>query len=126
MTRATGKRASALPWRIVPDGLVIRVRVTPKASRDAVEGIEDTADGPAVKARVRAVPEDGAANEAVEKLLAAWIGVAKSSVSLASGGKSRIKMLMVAGDGTALAAAAAARLDAESDGHEPRKEKRHG
>ena len=126
MTRTTGERASALPWRIAPDGLMIRVRLTPKASRDAVEGIEETADGPAIKARVRAVPEDGAANEAVEKLLAVWLGVPKSSVSLVSGGKSRVKMLMIAGDGETLAAAAAARLGGESDDQEPRKEKRRG
>lgn len=110
MNGAPEAGAGKVPWRIVPGGLAVRVRLTPKASRDAVEGLEETADGPALKARVRAVPEDGAANAAIEKLLAAWLGVAKSAVALTSGGKSRVKILTVAGDGPALAAAASARL----------------
>lgn len=63
-----------------------------------MEGIEATADGPAFKARVRAVPEDGAANAALEKLVAGWLDVAKSGVRLASGAKSRVKVLDVDGD----------------------------
>ncbi|MBS0244275.1 MAG: DUF167 domain-containing protein [Proteobacteria bacterium] len=96
----------ALPWWLAPDGLLIRIRLTPKAQTDLVVGLEATADGPALKARVRAVPEDGAANAAAERLLADWLGVAKSNVKLASGGKSRVKTLHVSGDGTALARAA--------------------
>ncbi|MEQ1648106.1 MAG: DUF167 family protein, partial [Hyphomicrobiaceae bacterium] len=49
----------SIPWRATKDGLELRVRLTPKSSRDAVEGIETTADGPALKARVTAIPEDG-------------------------------------------------------------------
>ena len=107
--RAQPERA-AVPWRVSATGLLVRVRLTPKASRDAVDGLEATADGPALKARVRALPEDGAANEAVEKLIAAWLGVAKGMVSLAAGSKSRVKTLAVAGDGKALAGVAEARL----------------
>lgn len=110
MSGAGESSAAAVPWRVVPGGLAVRVRLTPKASRDAIEGIEETAEGPALKARVRAVPEDGAANAAVEKLLAAWLGVAKSTVALTSGGKSRVKVLTIAGDGAALAAAASGLL----------------
>ncbi len=94
------------PWRIVPTGLRIRVRLTPKASQDVVEGLEETAEGPALKARVRAVPEDGAANSAATRLVAGWLGVAKSTVSLQSGSKSRIKVLQIEGEGAALAATA--------------------
>ena len=110
------------PWRIVPAGLALRIRLTPKASRDAVEGVEMTADGPALKARVRAVPEDGAANAAALRLLAEWLGVAKSAVTLAAGGKSRIKTLAIEGHGPDLAAAAAERLAALGQA----KESRHG
>ena len=53
-------------FRLVPDGLEITVRLTPKSSRDALEGAESGADGGAwLKARVRAVPEDGKANKAL-------------------------------------------------------------
>jgi len=104
------------PWRIVPAGLRLRVRLTPKSTRDAIDGVEQTAEGPAVKARVRAVPEDGAANAAAARLIADWLGVAKSTVSLAGGAKSRVKMLEVAGDGAALAGAAEMRLASLSEG----------
>lgn len=82
----------------------MRFRLTPRSSREAIDGLEDTADGPAFKARVRAIPEDGAANAALEKLAAQWLGVPKSSVTLSSGGKSRVKVLDVAGDPARLAA----------------------
>ena len=101
---------SAVPWRIVRDGLAVRVRLTPKASRDAVEGLEATADGPALKMRVRAIPEGGAANAAAAKLFADWLDVSKGAVTVTSGPKSRVKTLSVAGDGAALAAAFSARL----------------
>jgi len=102
--------AADRPWKTSKDGLVVRVRVTPKSSRDKIEGVKSTAEGPALKARVRAVPEDGAANEAVAALLADWMGVAKRSVTLVAGGKSRVKSLAVAGDPAQLDAALSARL----------------
>ena len=78
------------------------VRLTPKSSRDAIDGVEATADGPALKARIRAVPADGAANAAVEQLVAKWLGVPNNSVALMSGSKSRIKLLQVTGDAASL------------------------
>jgi uncharacterized protein YggU (UPF0235/DUF167 family) len=110
------------PWRPDTRGLFLRVRVTPKASRDAIEGVDPTMDGPAVAARVRAVPEDGAANAAVERLVAEWLDVPRSSVTLVTGGKSRIKTLRVEGDGVRLARAAAQLLEAI----ETRKGRSHG
>jgi uncharacterized protein len=86
-------------------------RLTPKASKDAVDGLVDTSDGVAFQARVRAVPEDGAANKALEDLVARWLGVPKSSVSLATGGKSRLKSLRVDGDPVALDRILQARSD---------------
>lgn len=77
-------------------------RLTPKASKDAVDGLVDTTDGVAFQARVRALPEDGAANKALEELVARWLGVPKCSVSLVTGGKSRLKSLRIDGDLMAL------------------------
>ena len=77
-------------------------RLTPKASKDAVDGLVDTTDGVAFQARVRALPEDGAANKALEELVARWLGVPKRSVSLVTGGKSRLKSLRIDGDPMAL------------------------
>lgn len=81
----------------------LRVRLTPKSSRDAIDGVEATAEGPALKARVRAVPEDGRANQALTALIADWLDVPRSHVTLVGGHKSRIKTVAVAGDAAALA-----------------------
>ena len=65
------------------DGLALRVRLTPKGGRDAIDGIEQLADGTAVlKARVRAAPQDGDANAALQKLVARSVGVAPRRVTL--------------------------------------------
>lgn len=85
------------------------VRVTPRGGRDAIDGIEVMADGRAVlKVRVRVAPEDGAANDAVTRLLAKALGLAPREVSLASGATSRLKQIAIAGDAAALAARLAA------------------
>jgi hypothetical protein len=85
-----------LPWRPGAGGVIVRVRLTPKSSTDAIDGLEQTAEGPALKARVRALPSDGDANAALLKLLAKWLGVAKSTLRLAQGGKSRVKTVEIA------------------------------
>jgi uncharacterized protein YggU (UPF0235/DUF167 family) len=89
---------AALPWREAPGCVIVRVRLTPKSSLDAIEGLEATPEGPALKARVRALPSEGEANRAVERVLADWLGVPKSAVTVAGGGKSRVKSLKVTGE----------------------------
>ena len=98
-----------MPWRIRPEGLEVRVRVTPRGGRDAIGGIEALSDGRRVlKVRVRAVPEDGAANEAVRRLLAKALGLPASAVSLEAGATARLKTFLIAGEAEPLAAALAA------------------
>ncbi|CAN7195153.1 DUF167 family protein [Mesorhizobium sp. LjNodule214] len=93
----------AAPFRLRDDGIDLFVRLTPKAALDRLEGVETTADGRShLKARVRAVPENGAANQALEKLLAKALGVPASAVSVVAGGTARLKTLRVAGDPAAL------------------------
>jgi uncharacterized protein len=97
--------AAAVPWATRKDGIALAVRLTPKSSRDAVEGVEHLADGRAVlKARVRAVPEAGAANAALLRLLAESLSLSPSGLSLESGDASRLKTIFIAGDPTVLAA----------------------
>jgi len=67
-------------------GAVIAVRVTPKASRNAV-----VAEGGTIRAYVTVVPEDGKANAAVQALLAKALGVAKSRLTLIRGATARDK-----------------------------------
>jgi uncharacterized protein YggU (UPF0235/DUF167 family) len=90
-------------FRMREDGLDLFVRLTPRASKDAIEQVEATADGRAhLSARVRAVPEKGAANVALERLLAGRIGLPKSAVSVVSGSTARLKTVRLTGDPAAL------------------------
>ena len=96
------------PWRAGPHGLELRVRVTPRGGRDGLEGIEALADGRRVlKVRVRAAPEEGAANEAVRRVLADVLRCPASAVSLAAGAAARVKIFRVSGDPADLGAALA-------------------
>lgn len=96
---------SAPAWRRAGDSLLVDVRLTPKSSKDGIDGLEQLADGRCVlKARVRAVPEKGAANAALIKLIAKAVGLPKSAVDLESGSTSRIKTLRLIGDADQLSA----------------------
>lgn len=99
------------PYRSSGDGLLLSVRLTPKSSRDAVDGIRALDNRIALTARVRAVPEKGKANTALEALIAKWLGVAKSHVSVMAGHTARLKVLKISGDEAALAAALDAKLE---------------
>ena len=92
------------PFRMRDDGVELFVRLTPKAAFDRLEGVETAADGRShLKARVRAVPENGAANQALEKLIAKALGVPASTVSVVAGGTARLKTLRISGDPASLA-----------------------
>jgi uncharacterized protein len=92
------------------DGVLLPVRLTPKAARDEIVGIEIFGDETVLKARVRALPEGGRANVALERLIARWLKVPSSAVRVTQGGKSRNKQVMIEGDPRSLAGAIAARL----------------
>jgi uncharacterized protein YggU (UPF0235/DUF167 family) len=95
---------AAVPWTARPDGLLVEVRLTPRAAMDRIDGVETLADGaPVLKARVRAVPEKGKANEAVLKLLARTAGLPASRARLLAGDTARRKTILLDGDGAALA-----------------------
>ncbi|MCA1940410.1 MAG: DUF167 family protein [Caenispirillum bisanense] len=95
---------AGLPFEPAAGGLRLFVRLTPKASRTAVQGIAPDADGGHVlKVAVTAVPENGKANEALIKLLAKEWRLPKSAFTLVSGATDRRKTLLVAGDSAVLA-----------------------
>jgi hypothetical protein len=86
--------------------VALTVRLTPKGGRDAIDGIETMADGRAVlKARVRAAPSGGEANDALIRMIAKAVGVAPRDVTLAGGTASRLKRLLIKGDTATLTAA---------------------
>ena len=99
-------RPSRKPWLASSDGIVLCVRLTPRGGRDAVENVEQLADGRSVlKVRVRAAASDGEANAALVKLLAKTLGVAARDVSLVAGATARLKRLKVIGAAATLTAA---------------------
>jgi len=98
--------AGARLWTVAAGGLTVSARLTPKGGRDAIEGIEQLADGRVVlKARVRAAASEGEANAALVRLIAATLDIAPRRVTLTAGATARIKRLMIEGDAAALAAA---------------------
>jgi uncharacterized protein YggU (UPF0235/DUF167 family) len=102
------------PWAARTDGLTLHVRLTPKSSRDALEGVETLADGQTVlKARVRAVPEDGKANDALIALVAKSLKIPASRARITSGATSRHKILALEGAGAELSAKLEALAEAQ-------------
>jgi len=84
---------SELSVRELDGAVVFEVRVAPRASRSRVIGVQDGA----LKVALTAPPVDGAANEALRKLLAKTLGVSKSDVEIVRGDRARIKLLRIDG-----------------------------
>ncbi len=107
MQNTTGSSPlSQKPWVQLADGVALDVRLTPRGGRDAVEGVERRADGRLVlKARVRAAPFEGQANDALCRLVAHELGVAPRQVEITAGEGARIKRLRITGNPRMLDAA---------------------
>jgi uncharacterized protein len=99
-----------VPWRATDEGVLLAVRVTPRGGRDAVDGIDVLSDGREIlKVRVRAAPEDGAANAAVVKLLAATLKLRRSDIEVIAGATARVKQILLRGEPQVLMALLAQR-----------------
>jgi uncharacterized protein (TIGR00251 family) len=77
----------------VSDGVVITVRVIPRAGRSGVSGTR----GDAVLVRLRSPALEGAANAELIDVLAAALEVPRRAVSIVAGERSRHKRVHVAG-----------------------------
>jgi len=75
-------------------GSALSVRLTPKASRNALAGIAE--DG-TIKVHVSAPPKDGKDNEAMIKLLAEVLSVPESNIAIVAGDTGRDKLVSVIG-----------------------------
>ena len=74
------------------DGISLKLRVQPKASRNAFAGIHNGA----LKIKITAPPSDGAANKMCVAFLAKTLRLPKSSVQIVSGAASRNKTILLA------------------------------
>ena len=81
--------------RVEQRGAAVRVgvHVQPRASRSEIVGLH----GAALKVRLQAPPVDGAANEALVRLLADRLGVPRTSVHVVAGTTSRAKTVEIEG-----------------------------
>ena len=75
------------------DGVMLSLRVVPRASRSEVAG----GMGDVLRVKVKAPPVEGKANKALVKLLADRLGVPVRAVQVMSGEASRNKRVFVGG-----------------------------
>ncbi|HEX2770154.1 MAG TPA: DUF167 family protein [Geobacteraceae bacterium] len=76
-----------------PEGVIFKVHVQPRASRNEICGIHDDE----LKLRLTAPPVEEAANKLCMEFIAKLLQVAKSRVTITSGAKSRHKTIKVTG-----------------------------
>ena len=80
-------------FRVLPDGLLLSIKVQPRALANAVgEQL-----GNELRIKVTAPPVDSAANEAVLRLLAERLDCARNQVELVRGHTSRHKVVKLRG-----------------------------
>jgi len=97
------------PYAAVGEGVRLAVRLTPRASREGIDGVIADAEGrPLLQIRLCAPPVDGAANKALIAFLAKALALRKADIVIRSGETGRIKILHLSGDSAVIVA----RLDA--------------
>ncbi len=100
-----------MPARPLPDGIELALHVSPRAGRDALDGVETDAAGQRwLRVRLAAPPGEGAANAALLRFLAGLLDVAPSACRLVAGATARRKRVRVEGQPAALLARLEARL----------------
>lgn len=80
-------------WQKTADGIIVSVKIIPKACKSEVMGVE----GEELKLRIAAIPEKGKANIEVVRLLSKKLKIAKSRIVILSGQASRHKRLLITG-----------------------------
>jgi uncharacterized protein (TIGR00251 family) len=107
----------ALPLAPTQDGVVVTIKLTPKARSAGIDGVveEPGPEGPRpmLKLRVTAPPEGGKANAAMIALLAKSWRLPKHAFTIVAGDTSRLKRVHVAGDPQSLLRAIAPQITGE-------------
>jgi uncharacterized protein len=106
---------SNLPLTADADGVVVTVKLTPRARRAGIEGIAGEpgvgGERPVLKLRVTAPPEDGKANAAMIELLAKSWRLPKTAFTIVSGETQRLKRVHVRGTPASLLSDLTARME---------------
>jgi uncharacterized protein (TIGR00251 family) len=77
----------------------LQIHLTPRARVNRIDGIVRSADGiPVLKVSVSAPPAEGRANDALIALLAREWELPRRDLTLVAGGKSRHKIVHIAGE----------------------------
>jgi len=71
--------------------LLIRVKVEPRSSKSEIRGLH----GEALKVKLKSPPVEGKANEELLRVLSKGLGIAKSSMEIATGLASKTKTVRV-------------------------------
>src|SRR5262249_52740458 len=86
-------QASMIPIKVTPSGISFSVKVQPRARKNAITGTV----GDALKLALTAPPVEGKANQAVIEFLADFFDIPPSSITIASGAASRLKVIRISG-----------------------------
>jgi uncharacterized protein (TIGR00251 family) len=82
-----------LELKVAADGVTLRVKVAPRASRSSVNGVHDGA----LKVSLTAPPVEGAANTALCALLSERLRVPKRAIEITQGQQSKLKTVRIMG-----------------------------
>jgi uncharacterized protein (TIGR00251 family) len=82
-----------IPVHETAKGVTFSIKVQPRAKKTAITGTV----GDALKISITAPPVDGKANQAVIEFFADIFKIPRSSVTIASGETSRLKMIRISG-----------------------------
>ncbi len=92
------------PFVAVADGVLLALRLTPKAGRDRIDGLVAHTEGQLrLQIRLAAPPVEGAANRALIAFLANALNLRKADVTIRSGETARRKRVHLAGDAGVIA-----------------------
>jgi uncharacterized protein (TIGR00251 family) len=85
-------RSDVSPCSVTAQGIILNLHVQPRASKNEVCGVQDTA----LKIRLTSPPVDGAANKLCREFLSELLDVPKSAVEIIAGETSRHKRVRIA------------------------------
>lgn len=88
------KRRERFPFLLQgEEGVYLKLRVQPRASRNGLDGVLEGA----LKIRLTAPPVEGEANRAVAAFLSKLLGISKNSITIAAGLRSKNKKVCIRG-----------------------------